>query len=288
MATPTQRVFEIPELLELILLPLSIHSLLSVQLVSRSFWHTIRSSPILQRALYLRPEPKTASYAWEPNHILIEQFRPWFTYPADRESVPSRHSIIGLPWFGSTSRREVLLRKEASWRHMLPIQPPPTKLTILRSHFSRIGDSWHAPRNEKPRDYVEIEQEGGITMGLLYDVVEGFLALLPADQFEASFGVRWILHEAHGNAGRIDVELYYKNRDSFQCQDFESRENLEFRSQADGTRYPHLGWRSCNMEAVMDRSLPLHPWEWKSDLTQAEGAILAEDSEEDCFCSKFD
>ncbi|KAF2809290.1 uncharacterized protein BDZ99DRAFT_26108 [Mytilinidion resinicola] len=250
MAIATQRVFEIPELLELILLPLSFHSLLSAQLISRCFWLTIRSSPTLQRTLYFRAEPKTASGAWAANQVLVERFRPWFTDPSINKHVSSRYKFVHLSWLGFAHRREPLLRKGASWRHMLPMQPPPTKLTILRSHFSRFSDPQYVLPGEKPRWRAEIEREGGITMGLLYDIVEGFFALLPAHHFEAEFGVRWLLDEAYDGAGRIEVELYCKHRDGFDPEDFP--EDFQYRSRADGMRYGDLDWKVCDVEAGTD------------------------------------
>lgn len=58
------------------------------------------------------------------------------------------------------------MRKDASWRRMLPIQPPPTVLEIAKMHPSGLLRKLGQPIGEVAR----IISEKGITMGILYDL----------------------------------------------------------------------------------------------------------------------
>ncbi|PQE07303.1 f-box domain protein [Rutstroemia sp. NJR-2017a WRK4] len=60
MENSIQKVFAIPELLELILLQLPFLDLVRAQMVSGSFYDVIESSTQLQQALFLRASPATS------------------------------------------------------------------------------------------------------------------------------------------------------------------------------------------------------------------------------------
>ncbi|GAB1741696.1 hypothetical protein NU219Hw_g7109t1 [Hortaea werneckii] len=168
------RFFALPELLEIALLNLPPRDILLCQRVSRSFRHTVASSILLRRAVFLEADSHAltlgdwASQKPVNNRLLLRAFpgcyptislarindiptmiditlgRPGkehcsrdlgISFPADK--MPACHPAVDYP--------------EASWRRMYLSQPPCTSLHLMRR--------WQ--RSTAP----VIVREDGITMG---------------------------------------------------------------------------------------------------------------------------
>ncbi|KAF2482750.1 hypothetical protein BDY17DRAFT_165640 [Neohortaea acidophila] len=193
--TPTppsavQRVLNIPELLEIILLYLSQKDLLLSQRTSRAFRRTIQASPRLQKSLFLLPDWRLEGRAFnayakdqpnrpgrkpENNRLLLRAFPTSYptvtlvivndgdgvdsttTNPRDRR--PSEHwswdVCISFPADRAPNTSPAVLYPEASWRRMFLSQPPCTSLHLVRR--------WQ--RSLSPA----IVREDGIKMGEFVD-----------------------------------------------------------------------------------------------------------------------
>jgi hypothetical protein len=109
---------------------------------------------------------------------------------------------------------------------------------------------WLAGRKSRSLERANLEREGGITMGPLYDIVEGWFDMMQDYGFSAAFGVRWQLDVAPGEESRINIEL---------CCSSDSRK-LEyagyagFRSRADGVGYHELLWKPDEWAAASPSS----------------------------------
>ncbi|RYO93623.1 hypothetical protein DL764_007964 [Monosporascus ibericus] len=128
------RVLLTPELLENILCLTDVKTLLvSAQRVSRT-WHGVAQVPRVQRALFLAPDcRRSMSYLYNP--LLMEIFPLFFEqlYLEPNEPLPlttmtTDTAVLGSNDFPSIehilAKREAFARPNASWRHMLPRQPP--------------------------------------------------------------------------------------------------------------------------------------------------------------------
>ncbi|CZT23993.1 uncharacterized protein RCC_09710 [Ramularia collo-cygni] len=183
------RVFNIPELLEIILLNLQSKDLLLSQRTARSFHSTTQGSIKLRRKLFLEPDWNLEGRVFdaykpgnrpgrkpENNRLLLKAFPgcyPTITLVILRDGI----SAGGQSTFSSLGRREewswdvcmsfpadrlpdvpaAVLRPEASWRKMLLSQPPCKSLYLVRR--------WQRGR------HPAIVREGGVTMGDVFDGV---------------------------------------------------------------------------------------------------------------------
>ncbi|KAI9681895.1 MAG: hypothetical protein M1822_006972 [Bathelium mastoideum] len=170
----SERVLQIPELLENILTYLNPRDLLLSQRVSRLWAATINTSRPLQRTLFFLPDWSTsaplssltsplspittrtaAATNWQPVHnALLARAFPC-NYPA-LQSSSHRHGLsVDLPATCAPSSHASARHPRASWRRMLLCQPPCTRLRLVRAAPWRVGRT------------AAVEEEGGITMGLL-------------------------------------------------------------------------------------------------------------------------
>ncbi|KAI1845558.1 hypothetical protein JX266_008416 [Neoarthrinium moseri] len=162
-STVVADVWAITEIAENILARLPMKDLLLVQRVSTGWRELIRSSPVLQELLFMRPRGSEGTQkVWsdgvpirEFNPLLIEHMPMWF--PKD-EGV-WRQSVKDAPWAQTVSRL-VFLRRDASWRRMLLAQPPFTVFESVQRVHIRGGDSLSVG---------SVEQQHGVRMGLAYD-----------------------------------------------------------------------------------------------------------------------
>ncbi|PQE28376.1 f-box domain protein [Rutstroemia sp. NJR-2017a BBW] len=155
MENSIQKVFAIPELLELILLQLPFLDLVRAQMVSGSFYDVIESSTQLQQALFLRASPATSIPI--PNPLLQPCANAQFL---DLRSSHIRCRYIHNPrgrrrndsftWPTVAARcdsklrvdftNKAVRRSEASWRRMLIVQPPVAQLEINGPQARKIED----------------------------------------------------------------------------------------------------------------------------------------------------
>ncbi|KAF2702955.1 hypothetical protein K504DRAFT_419492 [Pleomassaria siparia CBS 279.74] len=161
-------VLETIELLEAVLAQLPQRDLLLAQSISRRFQSTIKTSPRLQRALYLRAAPVKDPKSWTINPLLRDAFLVWFVVP--RAGTQNIYTLELLDWTKDEKRRTAFIYKDASWRRMLVIQPPPKKLSIIR--FWNMQYGYSARTAEIP---FESHPSGGVPMSSLYDLVHSFI-----------------------------------------------------------------------------------------------------------------
>lgn len=186
-ATPaaSELVFQLPELLEIILLHLSQKDLLLSQRVSRNFRQTVEGSVRLQKALFFAPDWNLECKAFnayatsnrpgrkpENNRLLLRAFPG--CYPTVTlviiNDAPSTHDMetgrrgsehwswdvcISFPADQPPNTKPAVLYPEASWRRMFLSQPPCTSLHLVRR--------WQ--RSSNPA----IVREYGIRMGEFVD-----------------------------------------------------------------------------------------------------------------------
>jgi hypothetical protein len=153
-----ENVFSIPELFSAILIDLPILDLLlRAPLVSHSWNNRIATSSSLQARLFFRPRQRGTV---EVNPVLQVAFPPWFhNRPAEYHCLALFRS---LDWNQSYAKRDAYSRKEASWRRMLPVQPPAKTLEVVRL----TGEEPDAQVEQRG----ELMFEDGVRMGTLYDL----------------------------------------------------------------------------------------------------------------------
>ncbi|KAJ5387907.1 hypothetical protein N7509_010448 [Penicillium cosmopolitanum] len=147
---PQAKVFNTPELFEIILLHLDIRTLLvSAQRVCQTWTVLVQTSPAIQQALFFRSQENkwhTESIS-NPiyNPLLVEAFRPFFpSAEAERDGKEENinFSFKALDMLSSPQKKSAYMRKEASWRKMLLRQPPVYGgVTIFKMRHNRGGDS---------------------------------------------------------------------------------------------------------------------------------------------------
>ena len=182
MPTAVAAVLSIPELLEAILLQLPISDLLlTAQLLNHSFRTALLSSCSLQEALFFRPRHHPCKTPCTPNPLLRKKFPPFFALCSKNDSVSfaGEKDFEELEWNRSPEKRRAYARREASWRRMLVAQPPRTSLKVVYTSEGMMGASKKNGR---------LEVEGGLKMGLLYDVVQASL-VIPTTVFAVLWGV---------------------------------------------------------------------------------------------------
>ncbi|RLM00177.1 hypothetical protein CFD26_107692 [Aspergillus turcosus] len=121
----SHRLFGVPELLEEILLQVHLPTLLtSAQRVCRMWHRLIQDSSALQKALFFKPSEKRVDSEERRINPFVQSnlWRGLF-----RKKVNKR-SRVHL-----RRKREVYLRREASWRRMLLQQPPSNNIAIVGS-----------------------------------------------------------------------------------------------------------------------------------------------------------
>ncbi|KAL2842578.1 hypothetical protein BJX68DRAFT_270517 [Aspergillus pseudodeflectus] len=219
------KVLGIAELLELILLNLPMHDLLLVQRVCRQWRACIRSSSRLKEKLFLQtpepcPRPDTDPKV-EMNPLLQETFPAFFTHletldrgifndtKADSSTLSDERlsllrvascnpSLKAQGWYQDASRREAVLRREASWRRMFPSHPPP-RLGVFHAH--QVGCGCGAPRLRAGRPgerHRRFNRSPGARMWLIWDAVMFFRDDFPSGVFSVSW---WRRRAPVGDAG---------------------------------------------------------------------------------------
>ncbi|RYP56610.1 hypothetical protein DL771_011731 [Monosporascus sp. 5C6A] len=128
------RVLLTPELLENILCLTDVKTLLiSAQRVSRT-WHEVAQAPCVQWALFLAPDCRRSMF-YRYNPLLMEIFPLFFEhlYLEPHQPLPLTATTTDTATLGSRdfpsiehilAKREAFARPDASWRRMLPRQPP--------------------------------------------------------------------------------------------------------------------------------------------------------------------
>ncbi|KAJ4301079.1 hypothetical protein N0V90_003169 [Kalmusia sp. IMI 367209] len=249
-----QRALETAELLEAILAQLSPRDLLLAQRISRPFYQTIKNSPHLQILLFFRQSFAKAPDGWCLNQLLREQFLPWFVTPQPLNRNPGYEHIQLLDGLDVEKRREAFLRKEASWRKMLLVQPSALNLEIVKHINSR--------RDYFGKTTIFAEEKSAIgtaTMGTIYDITESFVR----HELVSSFGLSVIDSDV---GPQITLYLMYVQ----QC----SRSNM-YRKWDLRSKGAQMEAHDLPFELLQDKdgkrlrvNIP-----WKSDLSAERGGV---------------
>lgn len=202
--------WEIPELLEQVLLHLTQGEILHVQRVCHFWLYIICDSPLLQQKLFFQPLPPSKASEKPPEfNPIAEALFPFLFEPhpflsgwlVKREAERTiRH------WNEDPARREAVLRPEASWRRMLPLQPAAPIDGFVMNEWN-VKDSstvleWGEVDPSRHASNVASRWDLGdnASMGLLYDIVVSHLD----SERNAATCVQW-------NMVKITSELCHKS-----------------------------------------------------------------------------
>jgi hypothetical protein len=230
---PLSTVLATPELFEAILAQFTLRELLLAQQVNHHWQHTVNTSPTLQQKLFFQAIPHKTSHQQPPqlNPLLQSLFPPFFN-PGTDTSTPGVHTsadyIKSQPWFQddftgaphlheddwfyfiNNSRRAAVLRPEASWRRMFPIQPP-TRISALNMSSACCTNQCfsHGGKLNSKSSHL---QEKGARMGLLFDLVIECL-----DSWaQSSFFVQWHMFKVLGREEselKNEISIYFWNNE---------------------------------------------------------------------------
>lgn len=186
---------EITELLEQVLLHLSQGEILQLQRVSHFWLHTISKSPSLQQKLFFQPLPPPKAAGRPPQfNPIVETLFPYLfrpqMYPFLISSVTGQEAENLIQhWAEDPARRQAVLRAEASWRLMLPVQPAAPIDGVLKAWWDWYWDwnwSWDGNGDDARNglEWCEVDASrhasvlasksdlgSNATMGLLYDII---------------------------------------------------------------------------------------------------------------------
>lgn len=199
---------KLPELFELVLLHLTQRELLHAQRVNKYWADLITQSPALQQKLFFQPIlPAEASCRKPETNPLAEEFFPFLFGPRhvpDRRDFWSCDRVVQSMghWSGDRHHRDAVLRPEASWRRMLPVQPAARLDGVIITSWGCTGLrglTWcevdaskyvQAPRTtgQTPHNTCpDLDLGTCATMGLLYDIVLHQLG----NRSNRTIGVQW-------------------------------------------------------------------------------------------------
>lgn len=165
MASTADVAMNMPEVLEQIFFFSDLRTLLSTQRVCRAWHNLITQSPSIQKHLFFQPDPGCTAARLNP--LLCELFPQWFQEVGSEEAVgltPRDFQSLPLvkPELNAAFKREA-----ASWRRMLPRQPPPKKLKHCEFwssyEFSGIIISSVSEKDEKPQAVADEQQDEKIS-----------------------------------------------------------------------------------------------------------------------------
>ncbi|KAL2066595.1 hypothetical protein VTL71DRAFT_2666 [Oculimacula yallundae] len=187
-------IFAITELLEAILLQLPERNVLVFQRVCQQWQHTIVSSPALQNKLFLTPLPHLDDPVFNP---LLKEL---FPFLLSSKQVPGYYSgnrewnneseMLWMEWYKDEMRRAQVLREDASWRKMFPVQPPAMVEGVKKCGGCQCaGNEWI--NMSVKEEYWNQEKEGGLRMGGLWDLLVHILEGEP--QRDREFFVEWMM-----------------------------------------------------------------------------------------------
>lgn len=186
---------KIPELLEQVLLHLTQGEILQLQRVSRFWLDTISDSPSLQQKLFFQPLPpsKVARRLpqWNPlvkavfpflfKPEILHGFHPWIYKETSECLSPWIYKRTAEKtiqhWAGDPIRRQAILRPEASWRLMLPVQPAAPIDGVFKFWHDDWGEDdmleWCGVDPSRHASALASKSDLGTnaTIGLLYDIV---------------------------------------------------------------------------------------------------------------------
>ncbi|CZT19453.1 uncharacterized protein RCC_05304 [Ramularia collo-cygni] len=182
MSTPTSmRALQEPAILYLILSQLSQQELLRVQMVCQTWNRLISTDSRLLTIMWLHPGiPPThvEEATTQVNPLLLKtfpyifetcNFEDYFTVFPTWEDTPFRDMWVRR----SPALLPILKHPAASWRRMLPINPPPDQLLVNVSGEGKGGGKFLRLNfsNQNTQD-MRPSHPSWLTFGMLYDIVE--------------------------------------------------------------------------------------------------------------------
>jgi hypothetical protein len=208
-SSAARRTFDVPELLELILLNLGLPDLLQVSQVNCTMRDGIAGSIKLQQKLCFYPKPHPAHY-YNPFDTACPGAMAGFICSADSSSQGSIQ-VIHEPnkngqWLQLQARFELLPRQTLAkitprQREMLICQPPvPEATAYIRCCPHPLEDQPPAPGQSYPP--LKITRETGITIGDLYDLAEKII-----DKHRYCPRAQWRCLDEDGT---VNAELLFK------------------------------------------------------------------------------
>ncbi|GIK06880.1 hypothetical protein Aspvir_002533 [Aspergillus viridinutans] len=211
-SSASHRIFGIPEVLEEILLQVHLPTLLtSAQRVCRMWHRVIQDSNALQKALFFKPSEKRVDPEERRTNPFV-QSNLWRGLFRKKVQDHSRAHV--------RRKREVYLRREASWRRMLLKQPPSNKITIVGSLYLDTRNLIPSQLALNPRsDWCRLgDLYSGIEKEIIFPAHDPFVFLCvvyPLSEYPVSiasendFGIlktRSSMHRA-GNLIKLDPKL---------------------------------------------------------------------------------
>jgi len=207
------RLFDVPEVLEHVLLQLPMVDLLLSQRVCPEWKALIFSSPTLQKALFFRSsEAPTAlqlgrggvgedievqQRGRQVNELLARHFPHWYGVKCPTKGTTGRSlqgtAALRLQWLKDV-RRLAFLRRDASWRRMLVVQPAVCTYEEARVVYRKGGPSLCRG---------ELQQPGGVRMAILYDRAQAFVEGTRVAGFRINFDEVAKLSTRESNGPRI-------------------------------------------------------------------------------------
>ena len=209
------------EIMESVLFALPMRDLLLAQRVCKQWQQLITQSPQLQRKLFLRPSPSSEAEP-EFNDLLMEVFPPLFRFDAfeNRFQLARFSDLKKLLWFQDEARRDSVLNPIASWRYMFPVQPPAKLDKIIQRTHAMGGDSESS--GELASDLQE-DQSDGVRMGLLYDVLFGFLMKDSARAGANELFIRWHMVPIEENVKHFNTLMLQNVQAEYGGADIENK-----------------------------------------------------------------
>ena len=199
-----QKVFDVPELLELIVLELPARDKLKAQGVSKTWLNGIKASKIIQQALGLKPAINYFSpfdcggdTHQNPNAVpgfrykSVDELKPWdgtnWSYKA-RTVNNDQHIEISVD-------RKTKVKLGATCQSMLLCQPPLKKAYLYATYYDDRA-AWNAPRQELCASMIK--SDTGITVGEMLDAAAKLeaVAVDEAKERSAALGTnieRWYI-----------------------------------------------------------------------------------------------
>jgi len=202
-----QRVFDIPELLEMILDRLSIRGILLVQIVNRQFRDAVKTSTVMQRELYLLPHvSKNVSLHPEfrnldfrlttqvglPGSTPEDDDDPEEFYSKAAKDIRNRTLSIAINKLWLPEERITI---QPTVRRMLIVQPPIYEMGISSKCCVPAGDEGH----------FRVVNDNGITFGDLEDAT----AKLEKDHMYCRHAPRCLISSEDGS---VDVRAEFRTR----------------------------------------------------------------------------
>ena len=167
-----EKVFNIPELLEKILLHLTPADLLRVQRVSHLFFNATEGSPKIQFKMGLRPQENchvTFPPALLEFHMFSFSLEPYSCFANSRQALQENEVNIRAGFFGGEKNKMMKLGKRC--RDMLICQPP---IKTLNAYTRCCHPTWSWRGATDPVETIMVE--GGFRMGDLIDAHERITA----------------------------------------------------------------------------------------------------------------